>query len=564
MSIQRLAFSLVLLVCVGQSLCFAQVFDEQYSHWPENLKINGRIVVDNGLQDFETFEPLLSRVAKGKNVVCVRAEDDSVEAPLIDALRRSVTDEGSFTLISSSATPTKLIAASLKTADTLFVSSVAGEPKSLVEMREPFQKLIDRGGTIIMSAAVAEILGEWFVVPSTEADDDVAAKGMNLLPNCILRCQSDDEENLAEQVQQLAGEHARTVGIIVESGAALVLSGRKIMCFGSGDATFILPAAAGKPARVESIAYPTSNRQSPETFVVDLTEWRRDAIDRDLPPFPPEKPLTPRVDNGTLIIVGGGGSPEGMMDRFIELAGGVENAKLVYVPCSEDDDVGNSHSLVRLWKRRGVKQATFIHTKNRRLANSDEAILEPLREATGIFFGGGRQWNFADSYYGTKAHELMKGVLKRGGVIAGSSAGASIQARYLARSTPIGNFRIMAPGYERGGLGFISGVAIDQHFSQRGRQKDMTQLMKTHPQLLGIGLDEATAIEVHKSIAKVSGRGRVFFYDTNIEAKADEPDYVALPTGSEYDLARRKVLIDATPASEEPSDDEGDKSAAGE
>ena len=101
--------------------------------------------------------------------------------------------------------------------------------------------------------------------------------------------------------------------------------------------------------------------------------------------------------------------------------------------------------------------------------------------------------------------------------------------------------------YERGGLGFISGVAIDQHFSQRGRQKDMTQLMTRYPQLLGIGLDEATAIIVQKSKADVIGKGRVFFYDRKRPVEPDQPDYIALPADSSYDLASRTVLVDGTP-----------------
>jgi cyanophycinase len=234
------------------------------------------------------------------------------------------------------------------------------------------------------------------------------------------------------------------------------------------------------------------------------------------------------------------------MEQIVEMAGGKENAKMVYVPCSESDDVRERQRTVDMWKRMGVKHATFIHTKDRNQANSDEEFLAPLKDATGIWFGGGRQWNFADSYYGTQAHKLMKDVLRRGGVIGGSSAGASIQARYLARSTPIGNFDIMAPGYERGGLGFISGVAIDQHFSQRGRQKDMTQLVNRYPQLLGIGIDEATAIIVTKSKADVIGRDRVFFYNRNLPVKADKPDYIALPAGSSYNLADRKIIKDTT------------------
>ena len=100
----------------------------------------------------------------------------------------------------------------------------------------------------------------------------------------------------------------------------------------------------------------------------------------------------------------------------------------------------------------------------------------------------------------------------------------------------------MAFGYERGGLGFISGVAIDQHFSQRRRHKDMTQLVDTHPQLLGIGIDEATAIIVQKSKAKVVGRGKVHFYDRTQPVVPDKPDFIALGQGAEYDLAERKVL----------------------
>jgi cyanophycinase-like exopeptidase len=69
----------------------------------------------------------------------------------------------------------------------------------------------------------------------------------------------------------------------------------------------------------------------------------------------------------------------------------------------------------------------------------------------------------------------------------------------------------MAPGYERGGLGFISGVAIDQHFSQRRRQKDLISLVDTYPQMLGIGIDESTAILVKESQAQVIGPGKVTF-----------------------------------------------------
>jgi cyanophycinase len=136
----------------------------------------------------------------------------------------------------------------------------------------------------------------------------------------------------------------------------------------------------------------------------------------------------------------------------------------------------------------------------------------------------------------------MKQCVERGGVIGGSSAGASIQAAYLARATPIENFQIMAPGYERGGLGFLQGVAIDQHFSQRNRIPDMSQLVKTYPQLLGIGIDETTAIEVSASTAIVSGNGSVYFFDGTKRSEDDSPSFVKLRQGDRYDLIQRSTI----------------------
>jgi len=225
---------------------------------------------------------------------------------------------------------------------------------------------------------------------------------------------------------------------------------------------------------------------------------------------------------------------------MVGLAGGPK-ARMVYVPCSESDEVSSSQRIVEIWEEMGVESATFIHTKDREKANSDEAFLAPLRNATGIWFGGGRQWNLADSYFGTEAHRLMKQVLDRGGVIGGSSAGASIQARYMCRANPVANFDIMAPGYERG-LGFISGVAIDQHFSQRRRQRDMTSLVNRYPQLLGIGIDEATAIVVTQSNARVVGKGKVHFYDRKRPVVPGEDDFIALEEGSVFDLASRSIV----------------------
>ena len=334
----------------------------------------------------------------------------------------------------------------------------------------------------------------------------------------------------------------------------MILAGRKIITVGDGSVEFRLMSNSEKPTRVLAVEQ-FNRRPNPYTDLIDLTAWRRDAIDRTLPQFPPAEIVQPNVENGTLLIVGGGGMPKGLFDEFIELAGG-KNAKLIYVPCSEAETVPRSR-LVSSWRRK-VASVHMLHTKDRTKADTDEEFLKHLSEATGIWFGGGRQWNFVDSYYGTKAHQLMLDVLDRGGVVGGSSAGASIQGEYLARANPVANFDIMAPGYERG-LGFISGVAIDQHFSQRRRHKDMSQLVDTYPQLLGIGLDEATAIVVQKSEAKVVGRGRVFFYDRNQPVVSGEDDFIALSAGQKFDLAKRELIEEASDDDEARGGDQKDE-----
>jgi cyanophycinase-like exopeptidase len=100
---------------------------------------------------------------------------------------------------------------------------------------------------------------------------------------------------------------------------------------------------------------------------------------------------------------------------------------------------------------------------------------------------------------------------------------------------------MMCEGYERG-LGFLPGVAIDQHFSARNRFKDMTALMAKYPQFLGIGLDEATAIVVQGSIAEILGKGKVHFYDRKKPIKDGEKDYESYPAGTKYDLVKRQRI----------------------
>jgi cyanophycinase len=535
----------------------AQEFDEQFAHWPVDLKIKGRIVVAGDLEDPAILRGALrgdgavgedrdARVA----ILVDRGRDDPLVARCKSLFESSEAARPAITIARASAVIAEQLAGLLKDCDVFCWYSTEplaeAQRESLLGARAQFQAHLDRGGTIVAIGPAAKMMSARFLTAVGEPAASTA--GLALIPDCVIETEYDHDGAGRGRLLSVLARFPRCVGVGVEKGAAIILSGRKMRATGLGRATFMLMANERQPLRVQTIARQESPQQPPEDYLIDLTEWRRDAIDRTLDPFPPAEPRTPRVENGALVIVGGGPLPDGLMARFVELAGGAEHARLVFVPCLEEDEAPEKQSLIETWTRLAVKQASMLHTKDRQQADRDETFLAPLRTATGIWFGGGRQWNLADSYYGTQAHRLMKDVLKRGGVIGGSSAGASIQARYLARGTPIGNTRIMAPGYERGGLGFLSGVAIDQHFSQRGRQKDMTELVNRYPQLLGIGLDEGTAIIVRKSEAEIVGKGQAHFYDRRRPVYPDRPDFLALPGGSAFDLAERKVVRDANRA----------------
>ncbi len=568
---QTINLSLLIGCLVGISgvTSRGQEFDERYSDWPQELKIDGTVVVCAEAESLSATGQLLNDESR-----VLLVADVADPAKLLEQYQSRVTQ---VNLASIAELEGKLEFPQYNTL--AWHSSSAQVDQATTELLGRLcSKWLDQGRTLILAGRHADRAGHsrigGGVAPTAPAEakniqanpnngtaDFSIEPGWNLLPECVIQLdgaapnpQTPDSTELPTTESTNAGEAHRellpalrqlksVVGIRLESETALRLRGRKVRVAGSGGATFVLRESQHLPQRQARIVARTGRRQPVRQWWLDLTGWRRDAIERTLDQFPPQHPKTPLVPDGTLFIVGGGGLPDGLMEDFVEAAGGVEHARLVYVPCAEDEQVSESQATVRLWTRMGVRHASFIHTKDRQTANEDDSFLAPLRDATGIWFGGGRQWNFADSYYGTTAHRLMKEVLHRGGAIGGSSAGASIQARYLARATPIENFRIMAPGYERGGLGFLSGVAIDQHFSQRRRQADMTKLVDRYPQLLGIGIDESTAIVVRKSLAEVVGDGQVFFYDRTRPVFPNRPDYVAVDAGNTFDLANRQLKL---------------------
>ena len=147
------------------------------------------------------------------------------------------------------------------------------------------------------------------------------------------------------------------------------------------------------------------------------------------------------------------------------------------------------------------------------------AFAVPLDSADAVWFSGGRQWRLVDAYSGTKTLAGFRAVLDRGGVIGGSSAGATIQGSFLVRGDTLSN-QIMK-GNHREGFGFLPESAVDQHLLARSRQYDLIPVIEAHPELLGIGIDENTALVVRGDTARVTGESKVAIYDHRRWARAD-------------------------------------------
>ena len=239
---------------------------------------------------------------------------------------------------------------------------------------------------------------------------------------------------------------------------------------------------------------------------------------------------------GSLVVVGGGKIPASVSDRFIELAGG-RDAKFIYIPTAGEDQQLNNQTGDESPRLFGLKNVAVLHTRDRKVADT-EAFAAPIREASGVWFGGGRQWRLVDSYADTLTLKEICKVLERGGVIGGSSAGASIQASYLVRGAQEGNTIMMAKGYEVG-FGFLRGVAVDQHINTRHREKDLAEVITAHPELLGIGIDESTAIVVKGDQFEVIGAGQVAITDGK---RHNNHSFYFLTPGERFDLKKRGKL----------------------
>lgn len=259
---------------------------------------------------------------------------------------------------------------------------------------------------------------------------------------------------------------------------------------------------------------------------------------------------------GTLMIIGGAEDKKGeckILKAFVEAAGSINSKIAVLTTASEQQDAGNAY--IDVFKKLGVKEMQILRVNTRVDAEADN-IIETLENSTGIFFTGGDQLRITSILGGTRTFRQLHASYHKGTIIAGTSAGASAMTSVMivdgnsndaARKCTLK----MAPG-----LGLLEEVIIDQHFDQRGRIGRLLAGVSANPQILGIGIDEDTAILVHPDASfEVIGTNSVTIADgkaiesSNVsELKPDEILAISniilhvLPQGYGYDMKSRQVL----------------------
>ena len=255
-------------------------------------------------------------------------------------------------------------------------------------------------------------------------------------------------------------------------------------------------------------------------------------------------------ESGKLLIIGGNAKDDVFIPVFKKLAGG-DSAKIVIIPTARDDQSLSKDpdfsSLKARFEKYNFKQINILHTRDQETANDPEFVRH-LINATGVWIQGGRQWRLADSYLNTLTHLELFGVLHRNGVIAGTSAGATIQGSYLVRGDTQANTIMMGDHEE--GFSLIKNIAIDQHLIARNRHFDLFEVLDKKPELLGIGLDENTAIVVSGNTFEVIGEHYVAVYDETRWSEERDTIYQTnkanefyfLKPSEKYDMLQRKII----------------------
>ena len=240
---------------------------------------------------------------------------------------------------------------------------------------------------------------------------------------------------------------------------------------------------------------------------------------------------------GTLLIVGGGSQPQSLVRHFVDLAGGPGKARIAILPMATSEAAAAGAEKEAQLDSLGAD--AFVVNVNRAHAD-DDSVVRALRVATGIWFPGGDQSKLTAALNGSAALREIHERFRSGSVVGGTSAGAAVMSDSMitgnqywpgvATAVDSGSFsRIGRHAIEIvPGFGFVRNAIVDQHFIRRQRENRLFSVVLERPSLLGVGIDEGTALKVTPDgMWTVMGRGSVMILDAR-RSRITPPDIDAL------------------------------------
>ena len=515
-------FAAVLTITFLSTDCFSQ---QQASRLLRPIAGSRMIVGDGDVPDYvvDCFLHLSGNASP--HVVVINLNGKA----RIDSERWENRGADSVTVLSSLPKDFQALTMQLLNADGVWVQ---GNPEAIAKnplLLSLLKNTAKRSGVIAVDSSTVSLL--------SKLDDRDEAKR---LESPFAKCEFHFGEAWSAKNNEDLGSPRKVHWSIPDSSAAVVHAGRRIAGYGDRDISLMVEKANGLPKR--EVTFECLDVFGPggyPSYSQDLFAWVRAANERGRPTFPPTDAGTPIVENGTLFLHGGSRLNQDVLQEFVKLTGG-KDASFVCIPSAKSFDRFEEPDSYMAEKLRefDCNNVTILHAADPFVADQSKAFARILKNADGVWIDGGRTFRFMDSYEGTQVPKLLAQVLDRGGVVGGSSAGCQVPSDFLVRGNPTSNRDIEYDGYTRG-MALLKGVIIDAHFLQRERHEPFLGLMKKYPQMLGIGIDESTALIVKGSKGRVVGNAAVSFYDLQADA-TDEFKPVILKAGQSYDLKSRK------------------------
>lgn len=266
--------------------------------------------------------------------------------------------------------------------------------------------------------------------------------------------------------------------------------------------------------------------------------------------------------HGALVIVGGGPRPPEFRQRFVDLAGGAGRASIVVFAMASEEGAASGEEEAATLRAMGVDAQNLYLTNEQ--ANTDSVVAR-VGKATGIWFGGGDQARLTRVLKGSRTETAMHERFRAGAVVGGSSAGAAVMSAIMITGDerhPGGDRPDTTQAYMTiardnvitiDGFGFVPNAIVDQHFVRRKRNNRLLSLVLEHPELIGVGIDESTALVIDSQDRwSVIGASVVVIYDARRAAITPPSSRVlgttglvlsVLPAGSRYDPATGRATL---------------------